>query len=1041
MDAFSLVATLELEAESFFSGLSSAAEAMIEFAASCVETGMEFDSSMSKVNAIALSTATFTKEQMDSLSKAASDMGISFAKGATDSETAFNALRAAAMKAGRETKFTAQESAEALVYMGMAGWNAEEMLQGLPAILDLAAISGVGLSRTSDIVTDALTAFNMQASEATYFADLLAVTSARANTNVDLMGQTFKYIAPVMGAYGMSAEDAALAIGLIANRGVKASQAGTSLRRIIQNIASNAGHSDKKNGALDYINMLGVDFYDPDTGKFRDFSEFLSDLRKVWNDEKTWVAGDGMMANYAKGIAGQNGMTAFLALMSASESEFLELQAALSACWYTAESLDAAFQANGKSLSDMRTAMQNLGVSTEDFNNALNASHGNADKFIESLANLSGKSKDDVVSALKEIGISAKDLEQIFRATEGASRTMAEVMLNNLKGDTEILNSALDNLKIVISDKLTPTLREYTQLATEGLTDIAVGLQTGGWKGAADAFTSWIGKASDKLKEDLPKWRESGTEFISALSQGLRDAAPVIGDAIGLVGDMIGQFLSENSETIMTTVSTIITSMTPGIVAAVKGIGEGIKAAWPDVKQAIGEVLNDWGFFEEGSAGALIQQIIPQTWLNLLSGLGIDLTGGANQLQQNARNWLLGNTPQQTPEQPSALPSEPTTPVGRIMQDAANNPQNIVDMATDYLDTLVQSENPLISGLGSVLGLGTRLLGGQSAEQRGIEAVLRTNPEELFMSAEPAEEGRQPTFWERFTNYNRIAAQAVENDNEVPPSQSFTVQGTFIDGISDPAQTATDSLTDLFWYVNENYETYSSHDDNTSAPATNAVNAILALMGYDNYEQFTSSYHEDGSSGPLADALMNFLNYYAYNGDGVFTSSSHDAAGAIAAIRQVLDLLAELLASDGQHTETSSTQTNTIIENIIHRERWESADESRDARGQQDVLNATAMHGGRILRGATVFGQDQFGRPLVGGETGPEAVVGVNSLYQMIGEAVGRAMAGVIGQLNGTGRQPNYQIVLDSGVLVGELVSPMDGALDRRAAWRGGGRA
>lgn len=1037
MDAFSLVATLELEAESFFSGLSSAAEAMIEFAASCVETGMEFDSSMSKVNAIALSTATFTKEQMDSLSKAASDMGISFAKGATDSETAFNALRAAAMKAGRETKFTAQESAEALVYMGMAGWNAEEMLQGLPAILDLAAISGVGLSKTSDIVTDALTAFNMQASEATYFADLLAVTSARANTNVDLMGQTFKYIAPVMGAYGMSAEDAALAIGLIANRGVKASQAGTSLRRIIQNIAGNQGSTSTQLGSLDVIERMGVDFYDEQTGEIRDFSDFLSDLRKAWNsDENPWNTPEGK-AWAGKRIAGQNGLTAFLSLMSASESEFLELQAALSACWYTAESLDAAFQANGKSLSDMRTAMQNLGVSTEDFNNALNASHGNADKFIESLANLSGKSKDDVVSALKEIGISAKDLEQIFRATEGASRTMAEVMLDNLKGDTDILKSALDNLKIVISDRLTPTLREYTQLATEGLTDIAVGLQTGGWKGAADAFTSWIGKASDKLKEDLPKWRESGTEFISALSQGLRDAAPVIGDAIGLVGDMIGQFLSENSETIMTTVSTIITSMTPGIVAAVKGIGEGIKAAWPDVKQAIGEVLNDWGFFEEGSAGALIQQIIPQTWLNLLSGLGIDLTGGANQLQQNARNWLLGNTPQQTPEQLQ----EPTTPVGRLMQDAANSPQNIIDMATDYLDTLAQNENPILSGIGSVLGLGTRLLGGQSAEQRGIEAVLRTNPEELFTPAEPAEEGRRPTLWERFTSLNRTAEQAAANATEAPSSQTFTVQGTFVDGISEPAQQATDSLTDLFWYVNENYETYSSHDDNTSGPATNAVDAILSLMGYDNYEQFTSSYHEDGSSGPLADALMNFLNYYAYNGDGVFTSSSHDAAGAIAAIQQVLDELARLLASNGQHTETSSTHTQTTIDNIIHRERWESADESRDARGQQDVLNATAMHGGRILRGATVFGQDQFGRPLVGGETGPEAVVGVNSLYQMIGEAVGRAMAGVIGQLNGTGRQPNYQIVLDSGVLVGELVSPMDGALDRRAAWRGGGRA
>ena len=209
MDAFSLVATLELEAESFFSGLGSAAEAMIEFAASCVETGMEFDSSMSRVQAVSGATS----EQMQ-------------------------LLRNAARESGRETVFTAKESADALYYMAMAGWNTEQMIAGLPAVLDLAVVSGVGLATTSDIVTDALTAFGMEASEASYFADVLAATATNANTNVDLMGQTFKYVGPIAGAMGYSIDDVALAIGAMASSSVKGSQAGTSLKTALANLAA-----------------------------------------------------------------------------------------------------------------------------------------------------------------------------------------------------------------------------------------------------------------------------------------------------------------------------------------------------------------------------------------------------------------------------------------------------------------------------------------------------------------------------------------------------------------------------------------------------------------------------------------------------------------------------------------------------------------------------------------------------------------------------------------------------------------------------------
>ena len=151
---------------------------------------------------------------------------------------------------GAKTKFSATESAEAMNYMAMAGWKTEEMLGGIEGIMNLAAASGEDLATTSDIVTDALTAFGMSASDSTHFADILAAASSNANTNVGLMGETFKYVAPLAGSLGYSAEDTATAIGLMANAGIKGSQAGTSLRSIMTRLAKPTKESQAAMDAL-----------------------------------------------------------------------------------------------------------------------------------------------------------------------------------------------------------------------------------------------------------------------------------------------------------------------------------------------------------------------------------------------------------------------------------------------------------------------------------------------------------------------------------------------------------------------------------------------------------------------------------------------------------------------------------------------------------------------------------------------------------------------------------------------------------------------
>ena len=155
-----------------------------------VDVGSSFESTMSKVQAIS---------------------------GASQKD--MKLLTEAAEKMGATTKFSATESAQALTYMSMAGWKTQDMLNGLPGIMNLAAASGEDLATTSDIVTDALTAFQMKASESAHFADILAAASSNANTNVGMLGESFKYCAPVCGAMGYSAEDAAIALGIMANSG------------------------------------------------------------------------------------------------------------------------------------------------------------------------------------------------------------------------------------------------------------------------------------------------------------------------------------------------------------------------------------------------------------------------------------------------------------------------------------------------------------------------------------------------------------------------------------------------------------------------------------------------------------------------------------------------------------------------------------------------------------------------------------------------------------------------------------------------------
>ena len=231
--------------------------------------------------------------------------------GATTSE--LTKLTAKAKEMGAATKFTATESAEAFNYMAMAGWNAQQMTDGIGGILKLAAASGEDLATTSDIVTDALTAFGLKASDATHFSDVLAQASSSANTDVGMMGETFKYVASMAGSLSYSIEDVALMTGLMANSGIKSTQAGTSLNAVLTRLATNSG------GAADMIAKLGVNFYDS-AGNARPLAKVMGELRdatKGMNQEQK--------SNLANTVAGMEAQKGLLAILNASEEDYNKL--------------------------------------------------------------------------------------------------------------------------------------------------------------------------------------------------------------------------------------------------------------------------------------------------------------------------------------------------------------------------------------------------------------------------------------------------------------------------------------------------------------------------------------------------------------------------------------------------------------------------------------------------------------------------------------------------------------------------------------------
>lgn len=369
----SAIAYLELDTSKFSKGFASAYNDLKVFGDKSATAGQKFKGFSSALNTVGSGLAKGVTLPLLGVGTAAVKVASSFdsamsevkaISGATG--TQFTQLRDKAIEMGAKTKFSATESAEAFKYMAMAGWDTKDMLNSISGVMNLAAASGEDLGTVSDIVTDAMTAFglaadgttkvlkngyNVEISNAEHFSDVLAEASSRSNTNVSLMGATFKYVAPIAGAMGYSIEDTAVAIGLMANAGIKGEQAGTALRGTIIRLVK----PTKESGAA--MDALGISVTNYD-GSMKSLDDVLRQVRSsmsgLTEDQK---------ASYAAMLAGQEGMSGLLAIVNASDEDYQKLSESIQNCTGASQEMADTMQDNlGGAVTLLKSALESAGI-------------------------------------------------------------------------------------------------------------------------------------------------------------------------------------------------------------------------------------------------------------------------------------------------------------------------------------------------------------------------------------------------------------------------------------------------------------------------------------------------------------------------------------------------------------------------------------------------------------------------------------------------------------------------------------------------------
>ena len=516
-----------------------------------VKTAADFDSAMSQVAAVS---------------------------GATGKD--FDALRNKAREMGAKTKFSATEAAEAMNYMAMAGWKTEDMLDGIEGVMNLAAASGEDLATTSDIVTDALTAFGLSAKDSGHFADILAAASSNANTNVSMMGETFKYCAPIAGALGFSAEDTAEAIGLMANAGIKSSQAGTALRTIMNNLAGDVKISGKAIGDVT-IATTNAD------GSMRDLSDILADCRSAFGNLT-----ESEKAQAAESLVGKNAMSGFLALMNAGQGDIDKLSSAIDNCDGSAEKMAMTMQDNlAGQLTILKSQLQELAISFGDIlMPAIRSIVSKLQGFVDKLNGMDEGTKRTIVTiallvasigpllviigtAISKIGVA---MQGFVKLANGISKL--KIAIQGGTGVLGKLGAALGGISAPV-------------LAVVAVIAVLVAAFVHLWK-TNEGFRDAIIGTWNRIKDTISGFCQGIVDRLNALGFQFTD----IVDVLKTVWNGFCQVLAPIFEGVFNNIANILSTVT-GVITGILDVFIGIftgnwSQAWTGVKEIFSSIWN-----------------------------------------------------------------------------------------------------------------------------------------------------------------------------------------------------------------------------------------------------------------------------------------------------------------------------------------------------------------------------------------------------------------------------------------------------------------
>ena len=443
---------------------------IIGIGTAAVKTSMDFEAAMDKVASLS---------------------------GATGED--FDALRAKAIEMGAQTMYSATESAEALQYMALAGWDTNSMLEGLEPILKLAGAAGMDLGTASDVVTDGLTAMGLSAKDAAHFADVMAVTMSKSNTDVNQLGEAFKYVAPLAGAMGYNIEDLNLALGLMANSSIKASQAGTTLRSMLSRLAAPTSEMEIVMGEF------GISLTDS-SGQIKPLIELLADMRR----EISKV--DPVAQSYvASTLAGKNAMSGLLAIINASDDDFNKLADAIySADGAGMQMYDTMTNNLQGSITTLMSALGSLMISLGDLlvpliQNVVKMLQG----WVEHLNSLDETQKQQIIQValvVASIGPLITIIGKLFTTISTVVKFVQLLSANPVILLVAAIAAAIGGLVGTII-----TNWDKTKSATENV-----------WNGIKLFVTNVVNGLLDFIEKLFPGFKEAGASLFEGLWEGLK---------------------------------------------------------------------------------------------------------------------------------------------------------------------------------------------------------------------------------------------------------------------------------------------------------------------------------------------------------------------------------------------------------------------------------------------------------------------------------------------------------------------------------------